>query len=185
MGWTPEIIEQPMHMANLIKAVFFLAAGLVSVSVWAAFEEDYEQKKWEELEVQMPPVPRPENLQSFFVSSATDNLFAVDLPSISVGTDGVVRYTLEIKTSGGARNVTYEGIRCQTRERRIYASGRRDGTWSKARNSEWQKIQDVPANRYHAALFLEYFCPWGVIVNSVDEAREALRRGIHPTMQRN
>jgi hypothetical protein len=91
-----------------------------------------------------------------------------------------VRYVLLVLTPQGARNVTYEGMRCETRERRIYASGRQDGSWSKARNNEWVRIQDVYANRQHAALFLEYFCPIGNIVQDAAEARNALIHGVHP-----
>jgi len=99
------------------------------------------------------------------------------LATLSVGSDGVVRYVLVMLTSGGARNVTFEGMRCESHERRIYASGRRDGTWSKSRNNEWSRINDEYANRYHAALFLDYFCPDGIPVGSVAEAQDALRRG--------
>lgn len=146
----------------------------------ADFEEDYETKGWQEIEVQLPAAPRPETLQPFYVSAATDNRFMVDLATLSVGSDGVVRYVLVVLAAEGGRNVTFEGIRCESRERRIYASGRRDGTWSKSRNNEWTRINDEYVNRYRAALYLDYFCPNDVIVRSADEAREALRRGIHP-----
>mgnify|MGYP001811049907 CR=1 FL=1 len=146
----------------------------------AEFEEDYETKRWQEMEVQLPAAPKLENLQSFYVSAATGNQFFIDLASASVGGDGVVRYTLLVAASGGARNVSFEGIRCLTKERRIYASGRRDGGWSKSRNNEWVRIQDEPANRTHAALYIEYFCPGGVIVRNTAEAQDALKRGGHP-----
>lgn len=155
---------------------FFVFVG----SAQADFEEDYETKQWQELEVQLPAAPSGDGLRSFYVSAASDNQFLIDQATLSVGADGVVRYVLVVLTPGGGRNVTFEGIRCATRERRIYASGRRDGMWSKSRNNEWSRIQDVYANRHHAALFLEYFCPGGVIVRDAAEAVDALRRGGHP-----
>jgi hypothetical protein len=150
----------------VVFATFLLLGGARADS-----EDDYEAKQ---------AAPAEVGLQSFYVSMATDNKFFIDLTTLSVGGDGVVRYVLVIVSASGARNVTFEGMRCETRETRIYASGRRDGTWSKSRNSEWSKIKDVYANRHHAALFLEYFCPVGVIVRDVVEAKEALRRGEHP-----
>ena len=42
--------------------------------------------------------------------------------SLTVGTDGVVRYTVVVTSPAGARNVNYEGIRCDTYEWRLYAS---------------------------------------------------------------
>lgn len=144
------------------------------------FDEEYESKHWQEIEVQLPGPPKTESLQPFFVSAASDHTFMIDLSSLTVGGDGVVRYVLVIQTGAGGRNVTFEGIRCESRERRIYAAGRRDGSWSKARNNEWQRIQNQSANRHHAALFAEYFCPGGVIVRAASEASEALRKGLHP-----
>jgi hypothetical protein len=157
-----------------------LAAMLASTPVFADFEEDYESKQWQEVEVQLPAAPKQETLLPFYVSAATENRFFIDGATLSVGTDGVVRYVLLVLTPQGVRNVTYEGMRCETRERRIYASGRQDGSWSKARKNEWVRIQDAYANRQHAALFLEYFCPIGNIVQDAAEARNALVKGVHP-----
>jgi hypothetical protein len=157
-----------------------LLSLLVSATVQADFEEDYENKQWQEVEVQLPAAPRQDSMLPFYVSAATENRFFVDGSTISVGTDGVVRYVLLILAAGGGRNVTFEGMRCQTRERRIYASGRQDGSWSKARKNEWVRIQEQYANRHHATLFLDYFCPIGSIVQDAAEARNALKQGGHP-----
>lgn len=154
---------------------FLLMAGLAV----ADDEADEQAKQWQELEVQLPASPAPDTLHQFYVSAASDNQFQVDLSTISVGSDGVVRYVLVVLTASGGRNVTFEGMRCETRERRIYASGRRDGAWSKSRSNGWSRIQEVYANRHHAALFLEYFCPGGVIVRNASEAIDALKRGGH------
>lgn len=167
-------------MSSLRNATFMLAALIASNTVHADFDEDYESKQWQEIEVQLPAAPKQETLLPFYVSAATDNRFFVDGATLSVGSDGVVRYVLLVLTPQGVRNVTFEGMRCQTRERRIYASGRLDGSWSKARKNEWVRIQDAYANRHHAALFLEYFCPVGNIVQNATEARDALIKGEHP-----
>lgn len=147
-------------------------------------DEGKDTRRWQERVVDLPVAPLPENLLPFYVSAATDNDFFVDASSLTVGPDGVVRYVLVIQSAGGVRNVSFEGLRCETRERRVYAFGRLDGTWSKSRNENWQRIRDVPANRHHAALFYDYFCPGGAIVAGADEARDALRRGGHPESRR-
>jgi hypothetical protein len=97
-----------------------------------------------------------------------------------VGKDGVVRYVLVVQTSGGATNISFEGIRCDAREFRLYASGHREGRWTKARLSEWRPIENKPVNRHHAALSRDLFCPNGVAIYTPDEGRDALRRGKHP-----
>ena len=171
-------------MSSFRSAFVLLATMLVAAAAFADFEEDYDSKQWQEVEVQLPPAPRQETLLPFYVSAATENRFFVDGATLSVGSDGVVRYVMLVLTPQGARNATYEGMRCETRERRIYASGRLDGSWSKARKNEWARIQDAYANRQHAALFLEYFCPFGYIVQDAAEARNALIKGVHPDNKR-
>lgn len=76
----------------------------------------------------------------FRVGAISDTKFFVDAQSLSYGTDGVLRFTLEVVSPSGAKNVSYEGMRCATGERRFYAFGRADGTWSKARGNQWVKI---------------------------------------------
>lgn len=162
-----------------------IAALCLGGGAYAASDEDDDLPKgWQEKTVTFPSAPAESAWMPFFVSAATDNRFFVDGGSISVDEDGVVRYVLKVQTVGGARNVSYEGMRCETREWRLYATGRLDGSWSPSRAKNWQRIVDVPQNRQHAALFLEYFCPGGGIVRSADEARDALKRGVHPVNQR-
>jgi hypothetical protein len=166
-----------------IGLCLLLALGL-SAPALANFEEDYEKKQWQEIELQLPPAPAKESLIPFYVSATASSKFFIDGASLTVGADGVVRYVLVVLTAGGARNVSFEGMRCETKERRLYASGRIDGSWSKSRNNEWSRIKDAAVNRHHAVLFLEYFCPGAVIVRSVDEALGALRTGEHPYNRR-
>ena len=169
---------------RLLVATFFCAA-LVRPGFTAFEDEDErEAKNWQESSVEMPVAPQSGSLLPFHVSAATDNQFFIDGASLVVGPDGVVRYVLVIQAAGGARNVSFEGIRCEARERRVYALGRLDGTWSPSRNEAWQRIRDVPANRHYTALFYDYFCPGGTIVGSAAEARDALRRGGHPANRR-
>lgn len=144
------------------------------------FEEDYDKKNWRELEAQLPPAPRDEVLLPFYVSPAAESSFRIDTSSLSVGGDGVIRYVLVVVTPGGARNISFEGLRCDTRERRLYAFGRSDGTWSKARSSQWAVVENKVVNRHHTALMQEYFCPGGVAIRTVEEGVTALKAGGHP-----
>jgi hypothetical protein len=167
-----------------LSALFLLAQALPAGAAEREQDEDGFPRQWQELEVQFPKTPVRENLLPLYVSAATDNKFYIDGSSLSVGADQVIRYVMVVETPGGARNVTFEGMRCESRSRRIYGAGRMDGSWSKARNSDWIRILDAYANRQHAALFLEYFCPFGNSVRTAAEAREALVRGGHPDVRR-
>src|SRR5450631_3218972 len=99
----------------------------------ADVEDDSESKPHGELEVKLPAMPKAENLLPFEAGAASSNRFFIDAQSILVGDDGIVRYTLVIRSASGAENVSYEGMRCETVEQKYYAFGRRDGSWSSAR----------------------------------------------------
>lgn len=139
-------------------------------------EEEQPAGAWQEEVRQLPDAPSEKNLLPFYVSASTRNRFFVDAASLSVGGDGVVRYTLIVLSPEGGRNVSFEGMRCETGERRIYASGRSNGAWSRSRNKQWSKIRDETSNRQYAALSLGYFCPEGVIARNVEEILGALKR---------
>jgi hypothetical protein len=139
-----------------------------------------ETAPWQELEVEPPAFPRPENLREFYVSALASNTFLIDASTLAVGSDGVVRYVLVVRTAGGAENTSFEGIRCSDNTWKLYATGSRGGQWSKARISEWRPIENKPINRHHAALSRDFFCPNGNPILTPDEGRNALRLGKHP-----
>ena len=122
-------------------------------------EEEGDKKEWVELKVKLPPYPKPGNLIPFEAGAASSNRFYIDPESISVGSDGVVRYTLVIRGPTGAENISYEGMRCESREQKYYAFGRRDGNWSSARTGTWRYIEYKEINRQHGVLYADFFCP--------------------------
>lgn len=128
------------------------------------FESDFDEnaKTWKEIQAQLPPYPKAENLVEFPVSAATSNRYYIDYPSINVGQDGVVRYTVLIKSPAGAETVSYEGMRCETGERKLYAFGHRDGQgggeWSRNRYAKWELIPARQATSHQRELFFHYLC---------------------------
>ena len=160
-----------------ILFAFLLCASFSAQAEWGQFEYDFDQDKpWSEVAVKLPPFPKDENLIPFNVSSATRNRHFVDANSISVGEDQVVRYTVVIEAAGGAKNVLFEGLRCESGERRLYAYGHPGGTWSKARNAGWEDVKFRSLFSYRKALFEDHFCPDGIRVKDGAEAARNLRR---------
>lgn len=158
-------------------AVPLAACVFANVAAEEFDDDDYHSKGWHEAEFQLPSPPSDGALLPFYVSASTENKFFVDGATLTVGSDGVVRYVLVVVSPQGAKNVTFEGMRCETKERRVYASGRADGSWSKAKESEWVAIRDAYANRHHSALYAEYFCNVAGPVKSSAEARNVLVKG--------
>ena len=141
---------------------------------------DFDAKPWEEQKQHLPAMPKESNLKQVEVGPATSFRFLVDTESINVGSDGVVRFTLIARSEGGAANVSYEGIRCDTQERKIYSVGRPDGTWVAARNPIWVALTRQFVNPVHTVLYEDYFCPERRIVSSVTDAVDSIIYGGHP-----
>ncbi|MDR6586725.1 CNP1-like family protein [Herbaspirillum frisingense] len=159
----------PITLRGLRQAV--LACSLLAVCAGAlaqGFDEEFddEEKPWQEIAVQLPPTPQQQNLAEFYLSPNATMKAYVDLNSVSIGTDKVVRYTVLTKTEGGAVNVMYEGMRCETWEKKTYAFGHPDGKWSRSRRDKWQPIRDIGANRIDGALFRDYFCDGKMIADN-------------------
>ena len=161
------------------------------------FDSEFDgDKTWAELQVQLPAYPKAENLLLFDAGPASRNLHYIDAPSINVGEEGVVRYSLVIKSPAGAMNVSYEGMRCASgsvregagekmfefhaTEKRLYALGRDDKTWVRARVSKWEEVENVPQHYAQRALARYFFCPANSVVKDREEAIQALKRGSHP-----
>jgi hypothetical protein len=161
----------------LALALAFYASS--AAAQWAGWDADFdeERKTWKEIQAKIPPFPAAQNLVEVDVGSATAHRFYIDTASVSMGEDGVMRYTVLIKAQGGAMNVSFEGMRCQTRERRIYALGRSDGTWTRARDSTWQRIVPRDLAPHRLVLYREFFCPEPTRPPTAKQAVDALRRG--------
>ncbi|MPW15958.1 hypothetical protein GCT13_03230 [Paraburkholderia sp. CNPSo 3157] len=115
---------------------------------------------WTEKKVDtLPPMPQPGNLLPFTVSQNTTLQFALDAKSLTVDDDGVVRYTVVITSPSGARNVNYEGIRCQDYSWKLYAGLNADhDDWDRTVENDWTRIENGDLNAYHASLYQDYFC---------------------------
>jgi hypothetical protein len=163
------------------RAAWCVLMGVLAIAALAAhaqwkdwdYELDQERKPWQELQLQLPPYPKNENLLAFDVGSNSANRFFIDAPSVSVGEDGIVRYTLVVRAGGGATNVSFEGIRCETNSQRVYAFGHPGNQWSRARNSEWRAIVPRELNGHHYQLAGNFMC-LGVRTRAARSQKEIL-----------
>lgn len=147
---------------------FWIIPGVVALMIWAAGAqaqrgnpEDIggvpEEKEFSEIETVLPAYPRDEDLVQFRPRGGSRNHFYIDASSVSIGEDRVVRYTAVIRSPSGASNVSYEGLRCQTGEYKVYAFGTRGSKWSPARAPKWQPVGPLAANFRHG-LYKDYLC---------------------------
>lgn len=101
--------------------------------------------------------PNQKKLLPFYVSQTTIFKFAIDTDSISIGADGVTRYTVVITNPSGGQQAQYEGIRCDSFQWRLYGA-LENGMWKENPLSSWREIQSNVPNRYQAALAQGAFC---------------------------
>jgi len=152
-----------MRRIFALTAVLF-AAPVIAASVydanWGQFESDFEEntKAWKEIQAQLPAAPKADNLIEVRLDSSTRNKLLIDAASLSASDDGVVRYTAIIRSPAGAENISFEGLRCETGERKLYAFGRPNGEWSRNRYAKWEPIQARLAGGHHRELFFHYLC---------------------------
>ena len=165
-------------LLRTVCAMVLLAVANGPRAQWGIFDSDFDEqsKPWSEIESKLPSFPKDSGLIPFEASAATPHRFYIDAASVSVGEDGVVRYTLMVKAAGGATNVSFEGIRCKTREQKLYAIGRAGGSWTRARDPRWRRIEPKDVNAHHMVLFADFFCTERDRMTTQVQILEALRR---------
>lgn len=154
-----------------------LAGALAAIAVNAAhatnreFDEEFDDrnKAWNEVAAQIPPAPMDANLIEFFENAGGTYRFSIDTNAISIGADGVVRYTLVGQSRAGARSVSYEGIRCATREIKLYAFGHSDGTWGRSQRDSWEPIARNAQSLHQVSLYNDYLCTNGLVGGSIKD----------------
>jgi hypothetical protein len=164
----------PALLAVAALSAFFCIPPAFSQS---QFEEDFDDagKTWQEIAVQLPAPPAPENLIPFYVSATATQTFALDEKSLQIGKDGVIRFTLVSTSPSGARNISYEGIRCASFEKKSYAYGRDDGSWARSRRDQWERIVRNAANRQHGVLAVDFFCESQAVAGNRETLLKRLR----------
>ena len=151
-----------------------LSLATLCLSFSAMAQNVDEKKVFSESPMVLPSAPDAANLLLFY-QSETQN-FYLDTKSISIATDGSLRYTMVAKSKSGASNVSYEGLLCETRQKRLFAFGRKDGTWSESQRTEWESISNSGVNRQHSSLAWDFVCDFDRISGSIDKILHRIRR---------
>ena len=174
-----------MRRLALLGLAIALAAGgcggsKVQVPVpEAPTEEGDEPGVKGEAPVKLPPYPKEQDLMRFEMQPRTAFEYFVDASSISVLDEGIVRVTVVVRAAS-AVNVSYEGFRCITRERKTYARANRDGAWIPAKDPSWVPVGPRATAGFRHELYWHYFCPGKRVISSAREGVDALRFGGHP-----
>ena len=163
-------LKHPIRVFVCLFFCLFLSGSLIA-DVWdrvPGFSDEYQDNDvedfvWKEGETILPDYPKDEDLIEVDGPPAYRNYkYLIDEKSVQVGKDYVVRYTLVIRSPGGADNVMYDGLRCSTSEIKNYAYGSMDKKGNKIfypRSSPvWKPIRESGVMGYSKVFAANYFC---------------------------
>lgn len=150
--------HKQLPIAQIAAGLLLFLGVATTIQAQSNLDEDTEKKPSQETAVVLPAAPQAADLLPFEVATTVTQAFAIDAKSLSISADGVIRYTLVAQSQSGAKSISYEGIRCQTFEKKLYSFGHKDGSWSLARRDQWEPIIGSAVNRAHVALAQDYFC---------------------------
>ena len=134
-----------MRLDRFIFAACALSATLAGAQILSTDPE------WREIEAPPPPALNLDGLIPLDLPR-TELRFGVAPASIAIGSDGVVRYVAVARSSAGAVNAIYEGIRCGTGDFRIYARYSPGSGWVPAKETQWRALHDAPFPRHSLAI---------------------------------
>lgn len=136
-------------------------------------EPEEAEKPWQEQQIPLPPFPRAQDLIPVRadVGDAGYNYY-IDVNSVSLTADEVLRYTVIIQSPRGASNIVYEGIRCATKEIKTLAYGTRDGRFRRMADPRWTFVYTKGPLGYRTTLVERYVCDengWAIDSDAVLE----------------
>lgn len=131
-------------------------------------DDEYEydssgDKPWQERALSaIPPLPADDRLLQVRIDTLPRGfkLFLGE-QSLSLGEqDQTLRFWVVVRSSSGAYNATFEGLRCDTREFKIYAYGRQHAKPNVrlAPQPAWRYIGMLPGDHFRRELADGYLC---------------------------
>jgi hypothetical protein len=121
------------------------------------YDESLEEK-WKESDVIVPSYPRDSDLIPVTLAKSFTLKIYLDSKSLSQAADRVVRFSLIVESPSGARNVFYDGMRCETREYKTYAIGSAENRFEPVKDPQWQRIPMLEFNSFRHYLYRHYVC---------------------------
>ncbi len=152
----------------------FCTFGIPELSLAQGFVDDPD---WKELEVPPPPSFDKDKLIAIDMPVYVTLKFGVDPATLTITSDGVVRYVMVAINSAGSVNAMYEGIRCASGEFKTYARFNSSGQWSALKDPQWRPLNDNNTSRHALALARAGACnARSTPANSVPDLIAALKR---------
>jgi hypothetical protein len=123
------------------------ALALTVVATGAMSQLASPNPDWREMDAPPPPALQSGGLVPLDMPPSGLRFF-VQPDSVSIGSDGIVRYVVVATSSGGAVNGIYEGLHCDKAMFRTYARHNPDQGWVSV-NTQWRPLFDGSNSARH------------------------------------
>lgn len=124
-------------------------------------EPEEAEELWKEQQEPLPIFPRAQDLIPVRADAGAEGYnYYIDVNSVSLAADKVLRYTIVIQSPEGASNIIYEGIRCATKEIKTVAYGTQGGRFARLVDPKWIYVltQNQGPLGYRTTLVERYVC---------------------------
>ena len=125
-----------------MRARHWLAGVLLGIASCAFAQLTDPDPDWKESDVPAPPAFDVGRVIDLEMPRHMTVKLGVDPETMRVTGDGVVRYVMVARSPGGTVNATYEGIRCQTGEVKVYARYTASKVWTAINNPGWTPLRN-------------------------------------------
>lgn len=140
-----------------------------------------DEKAWTEAVAAPPASFSTEALLAFEVLKASALTYGIDPNTLTVGEDGVVRYVMVARSSSGALNVLYQGIRCATAETKTYGRLSDKGAWNTSPEAPWQELSFRGATRPAMILARQGICEGRTVTGNAQKILATLKSARNET----
>jgi hypothetical protein len=138
-----------MRLKCVLSALLLAAAAAQAQAQVPADDPD-----WREVEAPPAPALKLQGLVPLEMPGSALR-FGVDPASITIGSDGIVRYVVVATSDSGVVNGIYEGIRCDKGEVKVYARHNPAGGWKVLKDPQWRPVNE---QRYTSLIALGGAC---------------------------
>lgn len=157
-----------------IKPLLALSMALAATAAFSQTPVD--TPEWTEEAAPSPPAFSRDRLIPIEMPPYVTLKVGIDPETVTVGTDGVVRYVVVMRNTSGSVNAAFEGILCSAGDVKTYARMGSAGTWTVVQEPQWRSMTDNLPSRHAFAISKQGGCDGRSAAKAADIVR-VLKQG--------
>ena len=157
LNLTPTQLHHP-RMESTVLRKLLLTASALGCAITVSAQTPVDPPEWAEDAVTAPPRFSTSQLIPIEMPPYVTLKVGVDPETVTVGSDGVVRYVVVMRNNMGSESAAFEGILCTNGEVKTYARMGTSGKWSVVSQPQWQAMTDNLGSRHAFAISKQGAC---------------------------